>query len=59
MEENIIIKDGLNIQQLRQLHELAQLNKVLNEVEFLKIVSVYNEAIERLLPKESGDLSIK
>ena len=59
MEENIIIKDGLNIQQLRQLHELAQLNKVLNEVEFLKIVSVYNEAIERLLPKESGDLSTK
>ncbi|MEG0133088.1 MAG: hypothetical protein RR851_10245 [Clostridium sp.] len=53
MEDNIIISDGLSIKQLRQLEELSQVNRVLNEAEFLKIVSVYNEAIERVLLKES------
>ncbi|MBB6716352.1 hypothetical protein [Clostridium gasigenes] len=52
MEKDIIIEDGIGIKELRQLHELAGINRALTSKEFLQIVSVYNSAIERLLKEE-------
>jgi len=48
-EKDIIIKNGIGIKELRQLHELSEINKALNNEEFLQIIGVYNRAIERLL----------
>lgn len=55
MEESIIIEDGIGIKELRQLHELSNINRALNNEEFLKIVFVYNQAIERLIKQERKD----
>lgn len=57
--QNIIIdnEERISIAEVRQLTELAQkLNLVLNFEEFFKIVSIYNECIERLvvIGKEQG-----
>lgn len=56
-EKNIILEDSIGVSQQRQLFELTrELSKALNEEEFLKIVSVYNSVINRLIKqaKEQG-----
>lgn len=52
MEKSIVINDGIGIKELRHLHELANMNRTLNNEEFLQIVSVYNKAINRLLEQQ-------
>ena len=47
-EENIVIEDGIGLSQLRQLADLQQMNKALNNEEFMQIVLVYKNAIDRL-----------
>lgn len=47
-EENIVIEDGIGIPELRQLVDLQVMNKALNNEEFMQIVLVYKNAIDRL-----------
>lgn len=56
-KENIIIKDSIGVPQQRQLFELTrELVKALNQDEFIQIVSVYENVINRLVKqaKEEG-----
>lgn len=47
--------ENLPVLDIRKLQELSKtLDLMLNQEEFLKIVSVYNECIERIL-KENGE----
>ena len=48
-EKDILIEKGIGIKELRQLQDLASVNKALNDDEFMEIVGVYNKTIERLL----------
>lgn len=49
-EKDIIIKNSIGVGQQRQLLELTrELVRALIEEEFLKIVSVYNSAVNRLI----------
>ena len=45
---------NLPVSDIRKLKELSKLDMMLNQTEFLKIVSVYNECINRIL-KENGE----
>lgn len=47
-EESIVIEDGIGIPQLRQLANLQMMNKALNNKEFMQIVLIYKNAIDRL-----------
>lgn len=52
-EKSIKITDILSVVKIRQLFEMQNtLNKALNDEEFLLIVAVYNQCIERLLNEE-------
>lgn len=47
--------ESLPVTDIRKLKEMSkELDLILNQEEFLKIVSVYNECIERIL-KENGE----
>lgn len=47
--------ENLPVSDIRKLREMSKsLDLMLNQEEFLKIVSVYNECIERIL-KENGE----
>lgn len=49
-EKDIIIKNSIGVGQQRQLLELTrELSRALTEEEFLKIVSVYNSVVNRLI----------
>ncbi|MDU5110290.1 MAG: hypothetical protein E6248_07565 [Clostridium sp.] len=49
-EKDIIIKNSIGVGQQRQLLELTrELARTLTEEEFLKIVSVYNSVVNRLI----------
>lgn len=49
-EKDIIIKNSIGVGQQRQLLELTrELARALTEEEFLKIVSVYNSVVNRLI----------
>jgi hypothetical protein len=49
-EKDIIIKNSIGVGQQRQLLELTrELVRALTEEEFLKIVSVYNSVVNRLI----------
>lgn len=49
-KENIIIKNSIGVSKQRQLIELTrELVRALTEEDFMKIVSVYNNVINRLI----------
>ncbi|MBY6916026.1 hypothetical protein [Clostridium botulinum] len=48
MEESINFKNEMGVRELRQLHELSNLNKALNQEEYMQIVLIYKGVIERL-----------
>lgn len=48
VEKNIVIKNGLDVQELRQLQELSSFNRALNHTEFMQIIHIYKEAIDRV-----------
>lgn len=53
--QDIIIENPLEVLELKKLKELENtLDIALNKHEFLKIVSVYNECISRLLNESEG-----
>lgn len=48
MDQSIRIETEMGVNELRQLHELSNLNKALNKEEYMQIVLVYQKAIDRL-----------
>lgn len=58
MEKSIEFKNEMGVKELRQLYELANLNKALNQEEYMQIVLIYQRVIERLT-KEAEKQGIK
>ncbi|NFO48654.1 hypothetical protein FDC58_10550 [Clostridium botulinum] len=48
MEKSINFKNEMGVRELRQLHELSNLNKALSQEEYMQIVLIYKGVIERL-----------
>ncbi|MGN2371795.1 hypothetical protein ACTFJW_17430 [Clostridium cagae] len=48
MEKSINFKNEMGVRELRQLHELSNLNKALSQEEYMQIVLIYQGVIERL-----------
>lgn len=53
MEEKFIEIDyeTIGVKELRNLNDLSELNRVLTHEEFIKIVKVYSDVVERLSKK--------
>ena len=48
MEQSIKIDTEMGVNELRQLHELSNLNKALTKDEYFQIVLIYQRVIDRL-----------
>ncbi|OSA97807.1 UNVERIFIED_ORG: hypothetical protein B2H98_07000 [Clostridium botulinum] len=48
MEKSINFKNEMGVRELRELHELSNLNKALSQEEYMQIVLIYQGVIERL-----------
>lgn len=58
MKDNDLIEitDGIGVCEQRQLMEITKtMARALTNDEFIKIISIYNDAIERVLSKQGGE----